>query len=95
MPIGNSVTVTNTPTLIAAAAERKAIIVSNVGAATVYLSLSGDANVTDETGAKSGHPLAPGARVVLSREDRRSIVPNQAIYGITASNCKVAVETIP
>jgi len=94
MPLQPSVTVGTSATLIIAEAERKALILSNVGTVTVYLSLSGDATVTMDTGAKSGHPLPPGSRFVVAQDDRRSVLPNQAIYGIASTSCKVAVETI-
>jgi hypothetical protein len=94
MPIVNSVTVTTSPTLILAEGERKAAIISNVGAVTVYLSVSGDNTVTTDTGAKSGHPLPPGSRYATAESDRRSVIVNQAIYGIASASCKVAVETI-
>lgn len=94
MPIINSVTVTTSATLVLAEGERKAAIISNVGAVTVYLSLDGDATVTTDTGAKSGHPLPPGSRMTMSQGDRRSTVPNRPIYGIASASCKVAVETI-
>ena len=94
MPIVNSVTVTTTATQILAAAERKAVIISNVGAVTVYLSVSGDSTVTTDAGAKSGHPLPPGSRFVVAQDDRRSTLPNQPIFGIASASCKVAVETI-
>lgn len=94
MPLQSSVTVGTSATLIIAEGERKALIISNIGAVTVYLSLSGDATVTTDTGAKAGHPLPPGSRLVVAQDDRRSVLPNQAIYGIASASCKVAVETV-
>lgn len=94
MPILSSVTVGTSATLIIAEGERKALVISNVGAVTVYLSLSGDATVTMDTGAKAGHPLPAGSRYVVAQDDRRSVLPNQAVYGIASAPCKVAVETI-
>jgi len=94
MPILNSVTVTTSATLLLAEAERKAAIISTVGAVTVYLSLDGDATVTTDTGAKSGHPLPPGSRYVVADNHRRSTLPNRPIYGIASASCKVAIETI-
>lgn len=94
MPLQSSVNVGTSATLIIAEGERKALVISNVGAVTVYLSLSGDSTVTMDTGAKSGHPLPPGSRYVVAQDDRRSVLPNQAVYGIASATCKVAIETI-
>lgn len=94
MPVRTSITVGTGATAIVAEAERKALIISNVGAVTVYLSLSGDSTVTMDSGAKSGHPLPPGSRYVVAQDDRRSTACNQAVYGIASTNCKVAVEEI-
>ena len=94
MPLQNSVTVGTSATLIIAEGERKALVISNVGTVTVYISLSGDATVTLDTGSKSGHPLPPGSRLVVAQDDRRSTLPNQAIYGIASASCKVAVESV-
>lgn len=94
MPVQASVNVGTSATLIIAEGERKAVIISNVGTVTVYLSLSGDSTVTMDTGAKSGHPLPPGSRYVCAEDVKRSVMPNQAIFGIASATCKVAVETI-
>lgn len=92
MPLQNTVSVGTTPTLIIAEGERKAVIVSNLSAGTVFLSVSGDATVS----TTKGHPLTQNAKYIASRDDRRSIVTNQAIYGIVASGTSnVVVETIP
>jgi len=94
MPI-TKVSVGTSATLILAEAERKAFIVSNIGASTIYLSIGGEASVTLPAGARPGLPLNAGDRIAVSQDDRRSIIPNQAVYGIVASGTvDVAVETI-
>ena len=90
------VSVGTSATLIRAAEERKGYIVTNQGAAVVYLSLGGEATVTLPAGASPGMPLNPGERVIASQEDRRSVAVNQAIYGIVESGtCAVSIEVIP
>ena len=83
-------------TLILAQAERKAFVLSNIGGSTVYVSIGSDDAVTLPAGSSPGMPLNPGDRIVVSQDDRRSVIPNQSVYGIVASGtCDVAVETIP
>lgn len=85
MPTGR-VTVTTSSTLILAEAERKMITVTNLSASTtVWITFNGESVVTGAAGANPGIPLRPGDTWLASEEDRRSTVPNQAVYGITES----------
>lgn len=85
MPTGK-VTVTTASTLIRAEAERKMITVTNLSAATtVWITFNGESVVTGAAGANPGIPLRPGDTFVASDEDRRSVVVNQAVYGVTES----------
>lgn len=85
MPTGK-VTVTTTPTLVRSESERKLIAVTNLSAAvTVYITFNGEVVVTGPSGANPGIPLRPGDTFLSSQEDRRSVVPNQAIYAVTES----------
>ena len=91
----SKVSVGTSPTLIAPWQERKGIIISNLSAQTIYLSVSGDTAVSLPAGSTPGIPLYAGERYFAAQEDRRSVVSNQAIYGIAASGtADVSVEAI-
>ena len=93
MPL-SKVSIGTSATLILAEGERKGFIVSNLSANTVYISVSGDVAPTLPTGSKPGVPLFPGERYITTQEDRRSVVCNQAVYGIAAAASDVGVEVI-
>lgn len=85
MPTGK-VTVTTTPVLVSAEKERKLIAVTNLSdSVRVYITFNGESVVTGPSGANPGIPLQPGATFLSSQEDRRSVVPNQAVYAVTES----------
>lgn len=90
------VTVGTTAALVLAEGERKGFILSNHSDSTVYVSIGGEANVSLPAGSNPGMPLAAGAVVVATVEDRRSVPVNQAIYAIGQSAGRVlSVEVIP
>lgn len=85
MPTGK-VTVTTTPTLVRAESERKMIAVTNLSSSvTVWITFNGESVVTGATGANPGIPLRPGDTFVASEDNKRSTIPNQAVYGVTES----------
>lgn len=85
MPTGK-VTVSTTPVLVRAEKERRLIAVTNLSTSVpVYITFNGEAVVTGPSGANPGIPLRPGDTFLSSQEDRRSVVPNQAIYAVTES----------
>jgi hypothetical protein len=90
----SKVTIGTSATLVLAEGERKGFIVSNLSANTVYLSVSGDPLPTLPSGVRPGVPLFPGERYITTQEDRRSVVSNQAVYGISAAASDVGVEVI-
>lgn len=80
------VNVGTTPTLVRSEAERKLIAITNLSAAvTVWISFNGESTVTGAAGATPGIPIRPGATFLASQEDRRSTVPNQAVWAVTES----------
>ena len=85
MPTGK-VTVSTTPVLVSAAAERKLVAITNLSASVpVYITFNGESVVTGPSGANPGIPLRPGDTFISSQEDRRSVVSNQAVYAVTES----------
>lgn len=95
MPTGK-VTVTTTPTLVRSESERKLIAITNLSTSVpVYITFNGEAVVTGPSGANPGIPLQPGDTFLSSQEDRRSVVPNQAVYAVTESgSADVAFQTL-
>lgn len=85
MPTGK-VTVSTTPVLVSAAAERKLIAVTNLSdAVTVWITFNGESTVTGAAGANPGIPILPGAIFIAYEDHRRSTVTNQAVWAVTES----------
>ena len=77
-----SFNVTNSPQQVLPARRRKALILVNAADVPLYLSVTGNAQVTAAAGANSGLPLQPGQSLTLG--PNTGTANNHAIFAVHA-----------